>query len=313
MSLWEASLAIRSAASLFFANSFILAFSLSGQLTTGIVEGSAQNNAPVEITGGAGFRLTIHTDSAGKFSVTLPYGEYQFSGMPVYVAPLQVSHLDLTDTNPGPYPEGFSLPAVLLSREPLSVTEPLDFTGLNDNRLAVESRGGISWTDTRFTLQGMDATDSYQPGLPMILPNIEDMRDIVVSQNDVGLFLSEADTTWHAKLSTMDTGSALSSTNLPTADQGFLKQREYFNRMTRDGLEVSGPIWKRADVFSLHGDNGALKPSLFRRRETTIAADCSSPTPGAAFASRTGTSSKLCMSGRGSISRTVARRQVSKR
>jgi hypothetical protein len=221
-------------------------------LTTGIVEGSAQNNASVEITGGAGFRLTIHTDADGKFSVTLPYGKYQFSGMPVYVAPLQVSHLDLTETRPGLYPEGFSLPAVLLSREPSTVTEPLDFTGLNDNRLGIVSQRGMSWTDTRYTLQGFDATDSYQPGLPMILPNIEAMQDIVVrsdSGTNVGLFLAEPDTTWHATLSSMNTGSALYSTNLPAADRGFLEQRGYFNRMTRDGLDIGGPIWKRVDVF----------------------------------------------------------------
>ena len=221
-------------------------------------QGNPVSSGSIEVTGGAGFRSTIHTDAEGKFTAILPYGNFQFSGVPVFVAPLRTSHIDLRETQPNTavYPEAFSLAAVLLSREPSSVTEPLDLIGLNDNRLAVESRGGISWTDTRFTLQGMDATDSYQPGLPVILPNIGAMRDIVVSQNpsdnagtNVGLFLSEADTTWHARLSTMNTGSALSATNLPTADRGFLEQREYFNRMTRDGLEIGGPIWKRADVF----------------------------------------------------------------
>ena len=67
------------------------------------------------------------------------------------------------------YPEAFSLQGLLLSREPSSVTEPLDFTGLSDNRLAVESQRGFSWTDTQYKFQGMDATDSYQPGLPAVL------------------------------------------------------------------------------------------------------------------------------------------------
>jgi hypothetical protein len=37
---------------------------------------------------------------------------------------------------------------------------------------------------------------------------------------------------------------------LPAADRGFLQQREYFNRLTRDGLQIGGPIWKRADIFA---------------------------------------------------------------
>lgn len=244
---------------------FCVSLTLSAQLTTGIVEGilrDSQGNpvssGSIAVTGGAGFRLTIHTDAEGKFIVILPYGNFRFSGVPVYVAPLRTSHIDLGETQQGVavYPGAFSLTAILLAHEPSSVTEPLDFTGISDNRLAVESQGGISWTATRFTLQGIDATDSYQPGLPLILPNIEAMQDIVVSRNpsdnaetDVGLFLSEADTTWHAKLSSMNTGSALSSTSLPAADRGFLEQREYFNRMTRDGLDIGGPIGKRADVF----------------------------------------------------------------
>ena len=339
MCLQGAFLAIRSAVSLYFANSRLAlalcaSLSLSAQLTTGIVEGILRDSqgrpvssGSIAVTGGAGFRLTIHTDAEGKFTAILPYGNLRFAGVPVFVAPLQTSHVDLTETQPNApvYPEAFSLAAVLLSREPSSVTEPLDFTGLNDNRLAVESRGGISWTDTRYTLQGMDATDSYQPGLPVILPNIEAMRDVVVQSavsqrpsdnagTNVGLFLSEADTTWHAKLSTMNTGSALSSTNLPIADRGFLEQREYFNRMTRDGLEVGGPIWKRADVFlssvgTMELSNRAASGAGKQRSQPVALCHRTRPH----VASPTRTSSKPCMSGPGSISRTEAHRRVSKR
>ena len=60
------------------------------------------------------------------------------------------------------YPEAFSLQGLPLSREPSSVTEPLDFTGLSDNRLTVESQRGLSWTDTQYKFHGMDATDSIE-------------------------------------------------------------------------------------------------------------------------------------------------------
>ncbi|MGD0775955.1 MAG: hypothetical protein ABSC05_24320, partial [Candidatus Solibacter sp.] len=151
-------------------------------------------DSPIRITGGAGFRTVIHSNSNGEFAVTLPYGRYCLSGgvergtassgATVFVAPLQTARFDLvmdasgvmrsvqpaaqtpgiwTDATSGRlYPEAFSLPGLLLSREPSSVAEPLDFTGLSDNRLAVESQRGFSWTDAQYKLQGMDATDSYQ-------------------------------------------------------------------------------------------------------------------------------------------------------
>ena len=93
--------------------------------------------------------------------MTLPYGRYRFLvtssrgrvlSRITFVAPLQTTRFDLvvdtsgvirsvqpaagtpgiwTDATSGRlYPEAFSLAGMLLSREPSSVTEPLDFTGL---------------------------------------------------------------------------------------------------------------------------------------------------------------------------------------
>ncbi len=151
------------------------------QLTTGVIEGtlraldgSSAAGAEIVITGGTGFRTVIHSDSNGEFVLTLPYGRYSLSGsrqpgavasgVTVFVAPLQTARVDMvigpsgaiaglqaprtlgiwTDASIGRlYPEGFSLPGLLLSREPSSVTEPLDFTGLGDNRLARRVTAGI--------------------------------------------------------------------------------------------------------------------------------------------------------------------------
>ena len=83
---------------------------------------------------------------------------------------------------------------------PASVSEPLDFMGLGDNRLALASQRGFSWTQTQFRLNGIDATDSYQPGRPLILPDIEALDEVVVRSafaqsttsygTEVGLFLA---------------------------------------------------------------------------------------------------------------------------
>ena len=274
---------------------------LLAQLTTGAIEGTARAtdgrsvaDSPILITGGAGFRTIIHSNSNGEFAVTLSYGRYCLSGgvqrgtassgATVFVAPLQTTRIDLvmdasgvtrsvqpaaqtpgiwTDATSGRlYPEAFSLPGLLLSREPSSVTEPLDFTGLNDHRLVVASQRGFSWTDTQYKFQGMDATDSYQPGLPAVLPDVQALDEVAVRSafaqtasssagTEVGLFLVEPGASWHGALSTANTGAALSSTNLPApASRGLVQQADQFRWFTRDHLEIGGPLTKWADVYA---------------------------------------------------------------
>ncbi len=246
---------------------------LWAQLTTGTLEGTlrAADGRPVAgarilLTGGAGFRIVIHSASNGEFAVTLPYGRYHLSGATVFVAPLDTTHFDpvieqagarapgiWTDVTRGRlYPEAFSLPGVLLSREPSSVTEPLDFTGLRDNRLAVLSQRGFSWTETQSKVQGMDATDSYQPGLPAAVPDVEALAAIVVrGATEAGVFLAGPGASWHGALSTAETAGALSWTNLPApAVRGLVRQADRFRWFTRDHAEIGGPLTRWADIYA---------------------------------------------------------------
>jgi len=271
------------------------------QLTTGAIEGTLRVTdsrpiaaAPILVTGAAGFRTVIHSNSNGEFAMTLPYGRYRLSldikdaaassSATIFVAPLQTVRFDLvidasgsirgvqpsagkpgiwTDaTRTRLYPEALSLQGLLLSREPSSVTEPLDFAGLSDNRLAAESQRGFSWTNTQYKFQGMDATDSYQPGLPVVLPDVQAIQEVVVRSafaqtasssygTEVGVFLAELGGSWHGALSTANTGAALSSTNLPPpAVRGLVQQADQFRWFTRDGLEIGGPLTRWADFYA---------------------------------------------------------------
>jgi hypothetical protein len=249
------------------------------------MDGRPVAGTPILLTGGAGFRIVTRSNSNGGFYVTLPYGQYRVSGAVVVVAPLQTTRVDLVVNDSGGissaqpaavrtpgtwrdatgarlYPEAFSLAGLLLSREPSSMTEPLDLTGLGDNRPAVESQRGFSWTDTQYKLQGMDATDSYQPGFPLILPDVEALDEVVVrsgfaqtasSSNgtDVALFLAEPGASWHGVLSTSNTGAALSSANLPApAVRGLVQQADQFRWFTRDRLQVGGPLASWMDFYA---------------------------------------------------------------
>src|SRR6202162_4859960 len=269
---------------------FFVPGSLLAQLTTGSIEGTLRDmaghplaGATIVVNGATGFHAVIRTNPNGGFAITLPDGEYRLSGEVqhragssalVFVPPLQTVRIDFvaeasgtmrvaqtaswnsgiwTDATSGRlYPEAFSLQGILLSREPSSVTAPLDFTGLGDNRLVIEPQRGFSWTDTQYKLHGMDATDSYQPGLPVILPDVQALGDVVVRSafaqstsssfgTEVGLFLAEPGASWHGALSTAHTGAAFSSMNLPAPDsRGLVQQADEFSWFTRDRLEIGG-------------------------------------------------------------------------
>jgi hypothetical protein len=269
---------------------------LVAQLTTGVLEGTLtgpdghpQSRAVILVTGNLGFKTQIRTGSDGGFAVTLDYGRYRLeagdgSGSVIAeVAPLQTTRLTLVTDASGTlrqatqvavppagvfadatrgqeYPEAFTLQGMLLSREPSSVTQPLDFTGLNDNHLSVDSQSGLSWTDVQYKLLGMDATDSYQPGRPMIVPDLQALDQVVVQSDfaqpdtsgygtEIGIFPAQPGASWHATLATEDTGAFLASSNLPPPpDRGLVQQAGDFRWFTRDSVHAAGPVRKWADI-----------------------------------------------------------------
>ena len=223
------------------------------QLNTGAIEGRARPGQWILITGANGFRHTVRADSRGAFFVVLPYGRYRMEGATVFVAPLETAHTAWTAAPRNrTFPEPFSLTGLLAAREPAGVTEPLDFTGLHDNRLGVESRLGFSWTGTRHKFQGMDATDSWQPGEAAIFPDVEALEEVTVRpESEVGLFLAEPGTSWHGSLGTANTGAGLSATNLPPpAGRGLVEQPDRFQWWTRGRAEAAGPLGRLADVYA---------------------------------------------------------------
>jgi hypothetical protein len=261
----------------------------SAQLTTGIVEGVVRSadglpetGLPIFITGATGFHASIRTNFAGEFTVALPHGRYHFSaasgnGPEIFAAALATTRLDLlTDglgglslgglwidtTRARVYPEPFALHGVLLSREPSTVTAPLDFAGVSDHRLALVSQRAFSWTGTQFKLEGMDATDSDQPGRPVIMPDVQALDELAVRSGfeqttsssyatEIGTFLAEPGRLWHGSLQSVNTRSPLAASNLPSpGSRGLVQQSQYFDWFARESAQIGGPIGKRADLFA---------------------------------------------------------------
>ena len=179
---------------------------LLAQIGTGTVAGTLRDTeAPLEgatvvVSSDLGFQATAKTDARGAFLLTLPYGRYELkvqngraapSSIFVTIEPLRNQQLHLmvtasgnlqieaeTSANAGiwaaspdeGYPTAHTFAGLMLDREPATAAQPLNYSGLGDNRLAWQSQGGSSWTGTQFNLLGMDATDSFQPGQPRFFP-----------------------------------------------------------------------------------------------------------------------------------------------
>lgn len=229
----------------------------------------------------------------GNYRITAPDAHaLASSDTEVHITPLQVTRLELViqqtptqpprnnhcgaGSDPSPpfassgrsigletnvLPEADSVQSLLLLKEPTTVTEPLDFAGLFTSRIFLQSQRAFSWTDTNYRLQGMDATDSYEPGRPVVLPDVQAIDAVVLSSgldiaasqgygSEIGLFLREPGQSWHGSLASTNTGGSLASRNLSgAAAQNFLAQSERFRWFTRDNLQIGGPISRRADLF----------------------------------------------------------------
>ena len=151
------------------------------QITTGSVAGIIRDaeGVPAQtslvVSSDLGFRAQVNTDAHGAFFLTLPYGRYaltlqdqRVSGSPpvkIDVKPLQNLEIKLIVGNSGNvrmemqpsdnagvwahssnqalYPEPFNFSGLMLTSEPATATQPLNFVGLGDNRLAWQSQRGV--------------------------------------------------------------------------------------------------------------------------------------------------------------------------
>ena len=236
------------------------------------------------MTGGAGSLWRLETNPDGEVWAVLPYGGYQIRGenggyaASFVVSPLRTTACELSRARGActaggsffawapAYPVSYSLAGRLLHQEPGLITEPLDFSGLGSALLPWVSDRAISWTATLFRLQGMNATDSYQPGRPAILPDTQALADVIVQTGpdagstpaaaaEVGLFVTVGTglwpvSTWHGEISADSTGSPLAANNLPAAGEGgYVLQPSGFNWYTRDHAAIGGPVTRWADLL----------------------------------------------------------------
>jgi hypothetical protein len=270
------------------------------QLTVGTVEGSVLDgegrpaSARLDIRGSVGPPLLRETDSRGRFSMVLPYGVYILHALPlaatchVRVEPLQIARCDLragedVTANSGGIPLGaYRAAQDLLFQVSAVVSQPLNFEALSSVRLPLVGGWPAAWTSTTFHLNGLDATDSYQPGRPLLLDDSRADDAIIyreayaapaVALNgvDVGIYLRGADEGWHGGLATDDTGLAFAADNLPLPpDRGAVQTSDRFRWFTRDTAEVGGPLTRWADISATGTAEWASQTAPLRPDRTSI-------------------------------------------
>ena len=218
--------------------------------------------------------------TTGEFELLLPYGEYRVgvggSDFTVYVSPVRPVCVKIAPHDAGvvscpgdahpwsarPNAPAQSIAGLLLAYEPTAVTEPLDFSGPVSTPSPLLSQRAFSWTGVRYTLQGVDTTDPYQPGRTDALLDTSGIQEVAVRTgfdlgasraygSEVAAFVTTSRTAWHGAVASSDTGSFLASNNLPgAATHGLLQQVGKYRRFSNDSLQVGGPLGRRIDGFA---------------------------------------------------------------
>ena len=270
------------------------------QLTVGTVEGSVLDargraaSARLDIHGPSGSVLILETDARGRYSAVLPYGGYLIYASPlaancrVRILPLQTARCDLregeivTGASRGVALSAYNAAQDLLFHIPAVLPQPLDFAALGTVRIPRIAGWTAAWTSTTMHLNGMDATDSYQPGVPVMLDDTrsedaviyreaQTAGTIAVDGVDVGIYLRGAGEEWHGGLATDDTGSVFAAANLPPPpDRGAVQTTDRFRWFTRDTATIGGPVTRWADLSATGTAQWASQTAPLRPDGTAI-------------------------------------------
>ena len=141
---------------------------------------------------------------------------------------------------------------LLLVKLPGVVPSPLDFGQIPRQKLPLFSLEGMSWTVNRFAVQGMTATDPYQPGRPVVLPDPSGVSEVRLGASAPTLFYDfrEPVPAWHGSGSAFLTGGSLFSNNLPAPDsRALLQTSSRFHRFAHANAQAGGKVTRWLDVL----------------------------------------------------------------
>ncbi len=145
---------------------------------------------------------------------------------------------------------------LLLLKQPAVIPSPFDFGQMARQKLPVFSLDGMSWTASRFQVEGMTATDPYQPGRPVVLPDPGGVSEIRLEGSSLGsgpalsYRFREPASSWHGSGTMFATGGSMFSNNLPSPDaQAVLQTSDRFHRFVYANAQAGGKVTRWLDAF----------------------------------------------------------------
>jgi hypothetical protein len=115
---------------------------------------------------------------------------------------------------------------------------------------------------------GLNATDAWQLGRSAMVPDVLVLGDVSTRDSRIGLFLREPSAQWHAELSSANTGTALTSDNLPRpVTRGALHQSEHLTGSRGIICRPAVRLGHGSTCFCPALDNGPRKPYLSLARD----------------------------------------------
>ena len=129
-------------------------------------------------------------------------------------------------------PNGRNIWSLLQGQEPSTVTNRFEIGGLQTAVPALFSAFGASWTENEYHFNGLDVTDPYVPGLPLINPGVDALSEFQVvtaskpaasegSGENLSLATPEGGTALHGGAWLFGSGGAMQSDNMNARLRGF--------------------------------------------------------------------------------------------
>ena len=159
-------------------------------------------------------------------------------------------------------PSGNSVWALVENQDLSATTNRIDVGGLWETVPALFSaRGGSSWTQNAYVLNGMNVTDPYWTGQPLFIPDFFSLNWVQISTaahppqafspgGYFSLVPKEGTPDFHGGLSAFYIGENMTSSNITDSlqDEGLLDSHT-FRRLTDFNLHLSGPLIDRKLLF----------------------------------------------------------------
>lgn len=154
----------------------------------------------------------------------------------------------------GKLPNSRNVWTLLESQEPSNVTDRLDVAGLRTGEPARFGALGASWTENQYELNGFNVTDPYQPGRPLVDPDLDAVSELHTVSGAKPAFSAGAGVTlafstpatteiFHGATRGFYSGRSLQSDNLDARLRRFhFPGPERFNRLADGGVQLGGKL-----------------------------------------------------------------------